>query len=175
MAWAGIALSFTGLMLLAGPEGLSVRFEVGELWTLASALAIAGEIILIGIYAGRVDARRVTIIQLAVASSLSFLTMFPAGESIPSFSWLFVVAVGCLGLMSAMIQFAMNWAQRTVSPTRATLIYAGEPVWAGIFGRIAGERLGPLAILGGALIVAGVLVSELRGRGGAAREPRAEA
>ena len=35
----------------------------------------------------------------------------------------------------------MNWGQKSVSPTRATLIYAGEPVWAGIAGRLAGERL----------------------------------
>ena len=55
----------------------------------------------------------------------------------------------------------MNWAQRSVSPTRATLIYAGEPVWAGVVGRIAGERLPGLALLGGALIVLGVVVSEL--------------
>lgn len=162
MAWLGIALAFTGLMLLAGPEGATIRFEAGELWTLASAVAIAGEIILISAFAGRAHARRVTVVQLAVASALSFAAMIPAGESIPPFSWLLVATAAGLGLASALIQFAMNWAQRTVSPTRATLIYAGEPVWAGIFGRIAGERLGPLAILGAALIVAGVLVSELR-------------
>jgi drug/metabolite transporter (DMT)-like permease len=56
----------------------------------------------------------------------------------------------------------MNWAQRSVSPTRATVIYTGEPVWAGIFGRIAGERLPLLALVGAAFIVAGVLVSELK-------------
>jgi drug/metabolite transporter (DMT)-like permease len=46
-------------------------------------------------------------------------------------------AVG-LGLASAVIQVAMNWAQKSVSPTRATLIYAGEPVWAGVIGRASG-------------------------------------
>lgn len=56
----------------------------------------------------------------------------------------------------------MNWAQRSVSPTRATVIYTGEPVWAGIFGRMAGERLPLLALLGAAFILAGVLVSELK-------------
>ncbi len=56
----------------------------------------------------------------------------------------------------------MNWAQRSVSPTRATVIYTGEPVWAGIFGRLAGERLPLLALVGAAFIVAGVLVSELK-------------
>ena len=79
--------------------------------------------------------------------------------------------VAGLGLASAVIQLAMNWAQRSVSPTRATLIYAGEPVWAGVVGRVAGERLPGLALLGAALIVLGVVVSELnlrrRRRGGA--------
>ena len=56
----------------------------------------------------------------------------------------------------------MNWAQRSVSPTRATVIYTGEPVWAGIFGRLAGERLPLLALLGAAFIIVGVLVSELK-------------
>jgi drug/metabolite transporter (DMT)-like permease len=42
------------------------------------------------------------------------------------------------------------------------VIYAGEPVWAGIVGRVAGERLPGAALIGGALIVVGVLVSELK-------------
>jgi drug/metabolite transporter (DMT)-like permease len=56
----------------------------------------------------------------------------------------------------------MNWAQRVVDPSRAAIIYAGEPVWAGIIGRIAGERLPVTALFGGALVVLGVLVSELK-------------
>ena len=42
------------------------------------------------------------------------------------------------------------------------VIYTGEPVWAGIFGRLAGERLTLLALVGAAFIVLGVLVSELK-------------
>ncbi|KTC41215.1 hypothetical protein AO260_17675 [Pseudomonas sp. ABAC21] len=61
-----------------------------------------------------------------------------------------------------MIQVAMNWAQQSVSPTRATLIYAGEPVWAGVVGRLAGERFPPIAILGAVLIVVAVVVSEMK-------------
>ena len=62
----------------------------------------------------------------------------------------------------ALIQFVMNWAQRVVDPSRAAIIYAGEPVWAGVIGRIAGERLPLIALFGGALVVLGVLVSELK-------------
>lgn len=158
----GIALAFTGLMLLAGPSGGAVHFSPGEIATLVSAVAIAAEIILIGNYAGSVDVRRVTVVQLATASALSFMLVVPTQERLPDFSWLLLGAAIGLGAMSAVIQVAMNWAQKSVSPTRATLIYAGEPVWAGIVGRIAGDRLPGLALIGGLLIVVAVIVSELK-------------
>lgn len=160
----GICLALAGLMLLAGPEGGSLHFSEGEMVTLVSAVAIAGEIILISRYAGQVDVRRVTVVQLATASVLAFLMIVPTQERIPDFSWLLLVSAIGLGAMSAVIQVAMNWAQKSVSPTRATLIYAGEPVWAGIVGRIAGERLPGVALLGGLLIVVAVVVSELKVR-----------
>ncbi|KAF0251238.1 DMT family transporter [Pseudomonas putida] len=160
----GICLAFIGLMLLAGPEGGSLHFSEGEVVTLVSAVAIAAEIILISRYAGQVDVRRVTVVQLATASLLAFLMIVPTQERIPDFSWLLLASAIGLGAMSAVIQVAMNWAQKSVSPTRATLIYAGEPVWAGIVGRIAGERLPGVALLGGLLIVIAVVVSELKVR-----------
>ncbi|WP_330986048.1 MULTISPECIES: DMT family transporter [Enterobacterales] len=162
MSCTGIALAFIGLILLAGPEGNMLALGAGELITLTGAIAIAAEIILISAWAGKVDVRRVTVVQLATASLVAFIAMVPAGESVPDFSpGLLIVALG-LGIFSAIIQVVMNWAQRSVSPTRATVIYTGEPVWAGIFGRMAGERLPMLALLGGLFIVAGVLVSELK-------------
>jgi hypothetical protein len=45
---------------------------------------------------------------------------------------------------------------------RATVIYTGEPVWGGVVGRLAGDRLPPLAFVGAGLIVLGVLVGEVR-------------
>ncbi len=158
--WRGLA--FLGLIFLAGPEGTSLALGSGEIITLIGAVAIAAEIILISAWAGKVDIKRVTVVQLATASLVSFAAMVPAGESVPTFSpGLVIIALG-LGIFSAIIQVTMNWAQRSVSPTRATVIYTGEPVWAGIFGRIAGERLPVLALVGAALIVLGVLVSELK-------------
>ena len=161
----GIMLAFTGLMLLSGPSGAALNFSPGEIATLISAVAIAAEIILISTFAGQVDVRRVTVVQLAVTSVLSFLLVVPTGEVIPEFSWLLLATALGLGAASAAIQVAMNWAQKSVSPTRATLIYAGEPVWAGIVGRIAGERLPAIALVGAGLIVAAVIVSELKTKG----------
>ncbi|MFY2735669.1 DMT family transporter [Pseudocitrobacter sp. RIT415] len=162
MSCVGIVLAFIGLIFLAGPNGDLLALGQGELITLASAVAIAAEIILISAWAGKVDVRRVTVVQLATASIVAFAMMVPAGESVPPVSsGLLIVALG-LGIFSAIIQVTMNWAQRSVSPTRATVIYTGEPVWAGIFGRLAGERLPALALLGAAFIVVGVLVSEMK-------------
>ncbi|NWA60456.1 DMT family transporter [Pantoea sp. B9002] len=162
MAWLGILLAFTGLVLVAGPQDGSLTLNAGEIATLLSTLAIAAEIILISRYAGQVDVRRVTLIQLMVASACAFVLMIPNGESVPAMSTPLLLSALGLGAASALIQVTMNWAQRSVSPTRATVIYAGEPVWAGVVGRLAGERLPAAALLGAALIVCGVIVSELR-------------
>ncbi|EEH67944.1 MULTISPECIES: DMT family transporter [Acinetobacter] len=163
MTWIGTALAFIGLVLLTGNGFSSITLSYGQVLTLICAFVIALEIILIGFFAGKVNLRRVTVVQLIVASVLSFACMPLVGEhQLPAFSWpLVFIAVG-LGLASALIQFVMNWAQKMVDPTRAAIIYAGEPVWAGLFGRIAGERLPLLALFGGLLVVLGVLISELK-------------
>lgn len=160
-SWVGVALAFAGLVLIAMPKD-AFSLGTGETLTLVSTGAIALEIIFISLWAGKVNVMRVTIVQLAVASIASFLCMIPMQEQAPALSWIVVVSACGLGLMTAIIQLVMNWAQRTVSPTRATLIYAGEPVWAGIIGWLAGDRLPPAALLGGVLVVAAVIVSELR-------------
>ncbi|KSU66138.1 DMT family transporter [Arthrobacter sp. NIO-1057] len=164
LTWIGVSLAFIGLVLLADPGSVGLTFGTGEIVTIISTLPIALEIILIGWFAGKVHLGRVTVVQLLVAGFLGFLTVPIVGEQVPEFSWVWVIASVALGVASCMIQLAMNWAQKSVSPTRATIIYAGEPVWAAIIGRIAGDRLPPVAIVGALLIVAGSLASELRPR-----------
>lgn len=162
MSLVGVALAFVGLILLAGPGAWQIGLGVGEIATLVSTIAIAGEIILISVFAGKVDLGRVTVVQLFVCGALGFAAMPVVGEAVPSFSWVWVAAALGLGAASCVIQAAMNWAQKSVSPTRATIIYAGEPVWGGIIGRLAGDRLPGIALLGAALIVVSVVVSELK-------------
>lgn len=162
LAFVGAGLAFLGLLLIAGPDAIMLSLGVGETVTLISTVPIVGEIILISVFAGRIDLGRITIVQLLTAGLLSFTTMPLAGERIPPFDWVWIVAATGLGISSCVIQLTMNWAQKSVSPTRATVIYAGEPVWAAIIGRIAGERLPGTALVGGVLVVLGILVSELR-------------
>ncbi|MFF1539568.1 DMT family transporter [Microbacterium sp. NPDC058269] len=162
MAFVGAALAFVGLLFIAGPDALSLSLGTGEIVTMISTLPIAAEIILISLFAGKIDLGRITVVQLLTAGVLGLLTMPVVGEGVPEFSWIWVGCAVGLGAASCLIQLTMNWAQKSVSPTRATIIYAGEPVWAGGIGRIAGERLPATALIGGALVVLGILASELK-------------
>ncbi|WP_291371077.1 MULTISPECIES: DMT family transporter [unclassified Acinetobacter] len=161
MTWCGAALAFLGLVFLTGNGFGEIQLNFGQLITILGSIAIALEIILIGFFAGKVNVRRVTVIQLGFASLFAFCMMPLAGETWnPVFSWPLLSILCGLGFASAAIQLVINWAQREVDPSQAAIIYSGEPVWAALIGRVAGERLPLLAILGGALVVLGVIVSE---------------
>lgn len=164
MNWVGATMAFIGLVLLADPQSMQGGAGTGEWLTVFSAIAIAVEVILISRYAGSVNLRRVTIVQLATASILAGMTGVVRGEGMPELtSPVLVISILVLGLASAVIQITMNWAQNHISATRATVIYAGEPVWAGIIGRVfADERHSALALFGAVLIVMSVIVSEVR-------------
>lgn len=163
MTWVGVSFAFIGLVFLTGNGFRQISLNFGQSITILGSIAIAMEIILISYFASKVNLRRVTVIQLAVASLLAFASMPLVGEyHLPPFSWVLIaVAIG-LGLASAVIQLTMNWAQRSVAPSQAAIIYTVEPIWATIFGRIAGERLPILALVGGLFVVLGVIVSELK-------------
>ena len=54
--------------------------------------------------------------------------------------------------------------QRYTTAVHTALIFTLEPVFAAAFGAwLQGDRLGPPALLGAALILAGMLVAEIRG------------
>lgn len=163
MTWLGALLAFSGLVFLTGNGFGAIQLNSGQIITLLGSIAIAFEIILISYFAGKVNLRRVTLLQLAFASALCFIAAPLNGETqLPALQWPLLAVLCGLGLASAVIQLVMNWAQRMVDPSQAAIIYAGEPVWAALAGRLAGERLAPLALMGGLLVVIGVIVSEWR-------------
>lgn len=165
MTWAGAAICLIGLLLLTGPQSLVFSLESGEVLTILSTLAVAVEIVMIGVFAPRVNTQAVSVLQLACVAVLAWGAILVLGEEVrvsaPSIFWSVTIAMAAA---TALVQIAMNWAQQTVSPTRATLIYSSEPVWAIVIGWLGGERLGATALIGCALILAGVLVSGWRPR-----------
>ena len=165
MTWLGVILAFIGLVFLTGNGFGAIHLQFGQIITILGSFAIAMEIILIGHFAQQSDinVRRVTVLQLVFASLSCFIIAPLAGEThLPTWNGVLAFILIGLGVASAIIQLVMNWAQREVDPSQAAIIYSGEPVWAALIGRIAGERLPLLAILGGVFVVLGVIVSEWR-------------
>lgn len=163
MMWLGITCAFLGLILLTGNGFNTLQLKFGQIITLLGAIAIALEIIFIGYFASKVNIRRVTVLQLIFASLMCFLIAPIIGETtLPTFDWHLIFIIIGLGIASAGIQLVMNWAQQYVESSQAAIIYAAEPIWAALIGRLAGERLPFLTIIGGILIVFGVIISELK-------------
>ena len=121
------------------------------------------QIVLVSRYAPDADPMRLSCIQLAAVGLLAGLALLVVAEPLPSPTLTFLSATLALGLLgTALALGAMAWAQQTVPATRATLIYALEPVWAGVFGAAAGEALPLRTLAGSGLIVTGVVVSGIK-------------
>jgi drug/metabolite transporter (DMT)-like permease len=158
----GILVAFTGTVLLTSRNGFDVSLGRGEVLTIVGALAMAAEILLIGFFSKRCAPLRVTLVQLLTVAVLALSAAVATGEPLPQWHPMFIACLVGLAAATALIQFGMNWAQAFVPATKATLIYAMEPVWAALVGAIAGERLGLWQGAGGALIVLAVVLGEVK-------------
>ncbi len=156
--WVGLSLALAGLLLLAGPFGRE-KAGLAELLVLGGALSVALEILLIGHFAARVDPRRLAVVECALLAVLCLGGTWVSGAAWPALRPGWVLSALALGLASAGLQISVNWAQRYVPPAQATLLYTLEPVWAALFGALAGERMGPLGLAGAGLILASLAVS----------------
>ncbi len=144
MSWIGILLAFTGLMLLAAPSSTEMTLSLGEIRRWPAPMA--AEIILIGAFAGKVI-RRVTIVQLATASLASFLMMAPTGESPPPYpDYLPQRHWAGAGQRVDSIDHELGAAQRFADAGHGDL--RRRTGLGGIVGRLAGERLPGVALLG---------------------------
>ncbi len=155
--WLSVALASAGMMLMAGGSGGG--FGHGEAFALMAAFGIAAEILLMAHCAPRVDPRRLAVVECALMSAMALGLSFALGQRLPPAAPVWLGCAAFLGAASAFLQVSVNWAMRSVPATRATLIYATEPVWAAGFGAAAGERMGLGAGFGAALILAALLIN----------------
>jgi len=172
-----VVLCFVGLILFSAPEGeQDFSFSAGVWSTLGAAFIFAFGILLLGLLSPKFDMRRFAFLQLAFGSLFAFFFMPILGETLPELSHLWFYPVIITGISAAVIQLTMTWAQKTVSPTRAAVIYTGDPVWAGIVGwLVLGELFTRLGFMGAALIFIGILTCELFQARQSAKEAEATA
>lgn len=163
-AWTlvGVALAVTGLWFLSG--GSLGGWNVGDSRVLVCALAYSAHMIVIGGPGRRLNVLPLTFVQLAtvavVTGAVSGVTERPPFPTDP----LVLAAIGFTGILASAVAFAVQtYAQQHISPTKTALILITEPAFGGVFGWLAGERLGIGGLAGAALILGGMLVSEVLG------------
>jgi drug/metabolite transporter (DMT)-like permease len=154
----GLVLAVVGLVLLTG--GADASFGKGEVLTLGCAVAFAAHIVIVGETAEHHDAIRFTCVQVTtVGVACLAVSLFTGGLAMPADA---VAAAAFTGVFATALAFwAMVWAQRVVSPSRAALILLLEPVFAAMLSALAGDPLTASALAGGALILAAVVVAEV--------------
>jgi drug/metabolite transporter (DMT)-like permease len=157
--WLGIALSVAGLAMLSGVSAGSVA---GDILVLAGAALFALQIALMERFAPRYDPLAFTTAQMAAAFVGFAVVAVAAGQvEVPRGAtvWGALMVTGVFA--SALAFLVQAWAQRRTSAARTALVFALEPVFAGIFGyALAGDRLGALGWAGCAVIMSGIVVAE---------------
>ncbi len=161
---AGALLGLAGIYFLVLPSGLHA-VNRGDVLTLFGAVSFAVHIVLVGSYIRRFSFRHLVPVQILVVGLL-------AAAALPlNLDFRLHWTAGLIGalLLTAVLAtgFAFsvqNWAQQFTPPAHTALIFALEPVFAALTSRLVlGERLGGKVFMGSALILAGMVVSEIWG------------
>jgi drug/metabolite transporter (DMT)-like permease len=167
----GIALAGTGFVLMTFPAG-GGPLNSGDLLIFASAIVWAFYIVELAEWSPRHDPAWLSLIQIGLVTlAAGVATLARGGASaivagiVPVLArpdWIaqvvFLAAVGTAGTF-----LFQTWAQGQMSATHAAVIFTLEPlVTAVTAAAFLGERLGARGWAGGFLVLAGIVVSELR-------------
>ncbi|WP_322049274.1 DMT family transporter [Paraburkholderia sp. J67] len=159
--WIGAALAAAGLYLLSINEHFSIMY--GDWYQLGCALVISIQVMLVGHYAPRHDPLALSIVQfiacgvacLAIAIGFEPLRLTDIERAAPAILYGGALSVG----VGYTIQVV---AQRDAAPAHAAVIFSMEGVFAAIAGWAAlGETLSARALVGCALMLAGLLACQL--------------
>lgn len=163
-AFLGGGLAAIGLYLMSANESMGLGF--GDGLTLISAFLFAGHLIAIAIYVKQRDPIVLAVTQIAVTGLASFavaLVMEPTAGmfSHPAIIWGAILYAVIFCTIGAFV--TQTIAQRYTSPTHAVLILSTEAIFAGLFSFLFwSEVFTAQKVSGAALILAGILITELR-------------
>ncbi|RRA49517.1 DMT family transporter [Acidipila sp. EB88] len=171
-AFAGAALGFLGLALLAIPAGQPwalASLGRGDLLTLACAFCFALHLLCLAHGSRHVPFQSLAAVQITTAALLMAATLpifepHPVFHATPRFLLAWLVSATLATAAAFAIQ---SWAQAFLPASHTALILALEPVFAAATSFVVlGERLEGRALAGAALVLAAILLSELFPSGG---------
>jgi len=163
-AYVGGLLAASGLYLLSANDVAGLG--IGDALTLVCAFLFAGHLVAIGIFVQRSEAIVLAVTQIAftgVASMTAALIFEPTALMLhqPPAIWGAILYAVVFCTIGAFV--AQTYAQRFTPPTHASLILSLEAAFAGLFSYLFWDEIFTMQkLIGAALILAGILTTELR-------------
>lgn len=173
---AGLLLAAAGFAALTWPEDAG-GWNRGDLLIVATAVSYAILIVVMAETAPKHDVRwysfgqiaaaavAVGIARLAVAPFLSGTGVYAAAERRPlELTPRVLAAILWMAVVATVVTFlAQTWAQQRMPATHAAILFALEPVFTALFAALfLGERMTGRDWCGAALVLLGIVVSELK-------------
>ena len=159
---SGALCAAAGLALISG-FGVT-EFNVGDLLVLCCAFSFALHIIYVGKFTALYSTVWLVALQIGVVAVCSgFFSLFLESDSntFQPAVWPALIITALFATSFAF--FVQNYMQRFTSPSHTAIILTSEPVFSAVFSvLLLQESLTPYAYWGGALIVLGMLLSEVK-------------
>lgn len=158
---AGIVVVVGGLWLLTSPAGAALNS--GDALTLVCAILFAVYIVYLDVIARDMSAVQLLFMQMAATTVYAAIATAGFEQVYLVYDTTAVAGVLYLTLCATLLTtYVQTRYQKETTPTRAVVIFSIEPVVAAVLSYfILGEVLGTAGVVGGALIIGGVLLSEL--------------
>ncbi|MBL8725422.1 MAG: DMT family transporter [Planctomycetes bacterium] len=168
---AGLFLGMAGVACLCWPSGDPAQTDtpLGIGLQIGSSLSYAGHVLLLSRF-GK-DAPTVAfclwqLVVVALAGSAAALVsgeLAAPGQSEVVVTWGLGAAILYLGVLATALGIGVqSLVQHRVPPVHLALLFATQPLFAAFFGWLAlADALGPVQLLGGAVIIAGVVLTSL--------------
>ncbi len=156
-------VALAGLALMTLRHGVA-SVNAGDLWVLLTAVSYALYILYLGEVARKVPVASLVMMQHIPMALLAWLWAVPEAHLLPTVPLNTYLAIGYLALVAtALVGILQTYAQRVVPAHLAALIFVLEPVFAALFAYILiGERLGGWGLAGAGLMLAAMVIAELR-------------
>jgi drug/metabolite transporter (DMT)-like permease len=157
----GVVIVATGLWFLTSPVGEGLNS--GDALTLLCSVLFGVYIVYLDVVSKEMTAMQLVFLQMLCTAVYALLATLAFETPVFHWSGEGVAALVYLTFMATLATtYVQTRFQKDTTPTRAVVIFSIEPVVASVAAAfILGEKLGALGMVGGALIITGVLVSEL--------------
>ena len=164
MVFIGSIFAVFGLYLLTMSGGLNIGR--GEILGLICAAFFALQIVFTDKYSKKVNVFMLVLFQLLTVTILSLIFSLSLDNVTFNldFNYIFIKAVLITAIFATVYAFLIQtYMQQFTTPTKTAIIFAMEPVSAGIYGYFAGnEILTSVQVSGAILIIFAVLLAEMK-------------